>query len=226
MTTGSTPSIRNRVRSTKPAKNPAVEAKAGDSEKTPASESNHAMLLSPEAQNAAGILAWSRHMGEPRIDALLQEVIDKTKVVTDGDMRLVEAMLFGQAATLQNLFSNLLQRAAGQEGLPQFTAMLSLGLKAQAQCRCTLEALAEIKNPRPVAFVKQANIAHGPQQVNNSDRSAASASRTESVTTSQNELLEAHHEQRLDTRAQGTAGGAHRALETVGAIDRPEDQGR
>ena len=30
-----------------------------------------------------------------------------------------------------------------------------------------MEALAEMKNPHPVAFVKQANIAHGPQQVNN-----------------------------------------------------------
>jgi len=30
---------------------------------------------------------------------------------------------------------------------------------AQSQCRTTLEALAEIKNPRAVAFLKQANIA-------------------------------------------------------------------
>jgi hypothetical protein len=40
-------------------------------------------------------------------------------------------------------------------------------LKAQAQCRVTLVALAEMKNPRPVAFVQQANIAAGLQQVNN-----------------------------------------------------------
>jgi len=30
-----------------------------------------------------------------------------------------------------------------------------LALKAQAQCRATLQTLAEIKNPHPVAFVKQ-----------------------------------------------------------------------
>lgn len=35
------------------------------------------------------------------------------------------------------------------------------------KCRATIETLAEIKNPRAVAFVTQANIAHGPQQVNN-----------------------------------------------------------
>lgn len=42
-----------------------------------------------------------------------------------------------------------------------------LALKAQAQGVRTLEVLGALKNPQPVAFVKQANIAHGPQQVNN-----------------------------------------------------------
>jgi hypothetical protein len=40
-------------------------------------------------------------------------------------------------------------------------------VKGQAQCRATLEALAEIKNPGPVAFVEQANITNGAQQVKN-----------------------------------------------------------
>ena len=40
------------------------------------------------------------------------------------------------------------------DGLKQFQVYLSLALKAQAQCRATPEALAEIKNPRPIAFVK------------------------------------------------------------------------
>ncbi len=44
---------------------------------------------------------------------------------------------------------------------------LRLALKAQGQCRATLETLAVIKNPTALTFVKQANIAHGPQQVNN-----------------------------------------------------------
>jgi len=41
-----------------------------------------------------------------------------------------------------------------------------MALKAQGQCRTTLETLAAIKNP-PVLFAKRANIAHGPQHVNN-----------------------------------------------------------
>ena len=49
---------------------------------------------------------------------------------------------------------------------------LRLALKAQAQSRATVEALAEMKNPHPVSFVKQANIAHGNQQVNNGGKAA------------------------------------------------------
>ena len=48
---------------------------------------------------------------------------------------------------------------------------LRLAPKSQAQCRATLETLAEIKNP-PTLFAQQANVAHGPQQVNNNPPSS------------------------------------------------------
>jgi hypothetical protein len=38
-------------------------------------------------------------------------------------------------------------------------------LKARAQCRLAFDEMAEIRDPRPEAFVKQANIADGRQQV-------------------------------------------------------------
>jgi hypothetical protein len=44
---------------------------------------------------------------------------------------------------------------------------LRLAFKAQSQSRATLETLAFTQNPRSVEFVRQANIANGPQQVNN-----------------------------------------------------------
>jgi hypothetical protein len=100
---------------------------------------------------------------------------------------------------------------------------LRLGLKAQGQCRATLQTLFEMKHPQPVAFVKQANIANGPQQVNNGvateplPHAGISANRS-------NELLELSHEQRLDIRTAGSAGGAHPELETVGAVVRTEDR--
>jgi hypothetical protein len=97
-----------------------------------------------------------------------------------------------------------------------------LGLKAQAQCRATLQTLFEMKNPQPVAFVKQANIANGPQQVNNGVATEPSPHAGISANSS-NELLGLSYEQRLDTRTTGAPGGAHPQLETVGAVVRTED---
>jgi hypothetical protein len=54
---------------------------------------------------------------------------------------------------------------------------MRLALKAQRQCRATIETLVMAKNPAPVTFVKQANVAHGPQQVNNGPPAEASRAR-------------------------------------------------
>ena len=127
----------------------------------------HELVLSPMVQSAVGIEAWGKFAGEIDLAELLKGQHEQFKKVQAGDMQPVEAMLYGQAKTLETIFTSLARRAAHNEGLKQFQVNLTLALKAQAQCRATLEALAEIKNPRPVAFVKQANIANGPQQVNN-----------------------------------------------------------
>ena len=60
------------------------------------------------------------------------------------------------------------RRAAANMGeyLPATETYLRLALKAQSQCRATLETLAAIKNP-PIIFAEQANVTTGPQQINN-----------------------------------------------------------
>ena len=121
----------------------------------------HELVLSPTVQSGVGIHAWSKFLGEADVGELVKNLRERVDKVIDGDMKPVEAMLFGQAMTLQTIFTSLARKATGQEYLKQFQVNLTLALKAQAQCRATLEALAEIKNPRPVAFVKQANIAAG-----------------------------------------------------------------
>lgn len=127
----------------------------------------HELVLSPTIQSAVAIEAWSKFAGPVDLAALLADLRERINKVQGGDMQPVEAMLFGQAMTLETIFTSLARRASSQEYLKQFQAYLGMALKAQAQCRATLEALAEIKNPRPMAFVKQANISNGPQQVNN-----------------------------------------------------------
>lgn len=129
-------------------------------------------------------------------------------------MKPVEAMLYGQAMTLETIFTSLARRATGQEYLKQFQTYLTLALKAQVQCRATPEALAEIKNAKPVLIAKQASISGGHQQVNNGV--AADPGRAKKNAGVQNGLLEAPHGIELDTRAQGAAGRVDPAMATVG----------
>jgi hypothetical protein len=69
--------------------------------------------------------------------------------------------------TIFNELARLSRENLRAQHLEATDRLMRLALKAQSQCRATIETLAEIKNPSQVAFVKQANIAHGPQQVNN-----------------------------------------------------------
>ena len=135
--------------------------------------------------------------------------------VVGGDMGRIEKMLVTQAVTLDNIFNNMAQRAAKQETFKGIEVMLRLALKAQAQARSTAEALALLKNPQP--YIRQANIAQGPQQVNNS---YADGSGARSFQSEPNKLLEADHGQRLDIGAQAAASRVDQTVATVGAVHR------
>jgi hypothetical protein len=173
----------------------------------------HELVNSSNAQNAIGMAAWGKFAGEADIGDIANCLHEKTQKVTDGDMKQVESMLFMQAKSLETIFTNLATRAAQQVDMKWLQTLLTLSLKAQAQCRSTLEALAEVKNPRAVAFVKQANISNGPQQVNNGSQQL---SRTETIQSEPNKLLEADHGQRMDIGAQGQAGRVNQTVAAVG----------
>ena len=87
-----------------------------------------------------------------------------------GDLNRYERMLASQALTLDSMFHNLAERAGRQQMPSSMEMLLRMALKAQSQARATVEALAAIKNPMP--YIRQANIAHGHQQVNNGKGSA------------------------------------------------------
>ena len=102
-------------------------------------------------------------------------------------------MLVAQAHTLQARFYELARRAGFNLGeyINAGETYMRLALKAQSQCRATLETLATIKNLAPLTFVKQANIAQGPQHVNNGVQSASEGSRARETKIPQNKLLAA-----------------------------------
>ena len=153
--------------------------------------------------------------------AAMKENVGK---VQSGDLSSIEATLTVQAITLDKIFNELARRAALNMGehLAATEIYLRHAFKAQAQCRSTIEALAEIKNPRPVAFVKQANIAHGPQQINNGVQAGESHAHGNNSIQS-NELSGGNNELLQDTRTQAVTCGVNQEMETMGAIYRSKD---
>lgn len=180
-------------------------------------------IIQPTVQAAVTLFDLSKVDGTD-VSALRDELAAQVKRVTGGDLKRAEAMLTAQAHTLDALFNNLTRSALASQMLNQYETNFRLALRAQAQCRTTLETLSAIKNP-PVIFAKQANIANGPQQVNNG---AAPLAHTEEKENPPNKLVQVTHEQgqRLDFGAETTAGAAHPAMAAVDTIQRPQNVGR
>lgn len=170
--------------------------------------------------------------GELSLTDCIGELAKKTRSVHKGDLQDAETLLTAQAFALDAIFMSLARRAQMNMGeyLDAADRYMRLALKAQGQCRATLETLANIKNP-PIVVARQANIANGPQQVNNtvnktdgsfqtSTHAHAGAENSKPV---QNELLEdkSHETERVDFGTAGAAGRGDPAMATMGEIDRP-----
>lgn len=169
-------------------------------------EQVHADLALNPAVNAAVLvqLFGKGTLGPLELGETLEAVMENVRSVKKGDMSGPEAILVSQASALNSIFTELARRAAANMGeyIDAADRYLRLALKAQAQCRATIETLAEMKNPRLV-IARQANIANGPQQVNNGQ-----TPRAEEKQNLPNELLEECDGARLDHGAAfATSGG-------------------
>ncbi|GAB2493161.1 hypothetical protein GCM10027084_02320 [Pseudoxanthomonas sangjuensis] len=179
------------------------------------------------ASNARAIQEWQKQAGMPVPETLaytfdaLDEMVQRSK---RGDSSDSEMLLLGQAAALNAVFAALLGRAQLNMGeFPEaFESYMRLALRAQFQSQATLRTLSEIKAPRSVAFIQQANVANGPQQVNN----GVSARGGGMEMNPPNEKLEVVNGQWVDAGAQGSAIGSYQTLEAVGEDARPGDGGR
>ena len=130
------------------------------------------VIIGPVITNAYALQNFSKGMmGARPIDSIVVAMAESNKRVNTNDLRDVEAMLMSQATLLNTMFGELTRRTANRFNGETFQlavveSYFKMAMKAQNQCRMTLETLANIKNP-PVVYAKQANIANGPQQVNN-----------------------------------------------------------
>ncbi len=147
---------------------------------------------------------------------LAEELTAQIEKVGAGDLQRVEAMLLAQAHVLQTIFLDRAHHMRRAKYLNQMQAHGQLALKAQNQCRATLAALADIKNPARAMFIKntatnqQVNLGAPPQK-----NSADSA----------NKLLEVKAHERLDTRAPSEAVPVNSPLEAVAAFDGTKNSG-
>ena len=126
------------------------------------------VLQSPELTNTAVIESYKKNLAGDKIS--VSDILDSLQQSSEqlqGDtpLSLAESILVSQAQSLNAIFCDMAIRANRQEYMANMDKLLKLALKAQSQCRATLETLANIKNP-PIVFAKQANIAHH-QQINN-----------------------------------------------------------
>jgi hypothetical protein len=157
--------------------------------------------------NASTVIRFAEHEHEglSLMDMAL-ELRDQGEAVNRGDLSALERLLTAQAMSLNSIFGELARVAkCNLFKVPDVAdRYLRLALRAQSQSRATVETLAAVKNPS-VVFARQANIAHGPQQVNNgaapSTRAGAHAGETQS---GPNEQSGADH----DGPARGAIAGA------------------
>lgn len=182
----------------------------------------YAELLTGAAFSSSSVVQTYFNVAGTDVKALFEALQAHAQAINAGDLTHVEAMLVNQAISTQAMFTDLAIRAKKQTDLAWMQALMKLALRAQANSRATLQTLVEMKNPRQATFVSQANIANGPQQVNNDVAGAGATGRACGRTKqiAPNELLEEHHGQRLDTGAARAAGGADQDLEPVGAVHR------
>lgn len=173
----------------------------------------------PAVRSLAGARGFIQGMlGAQGLTESLEVLNAQVKEVQGGDLSGIERTLVAQANTLDAIFNELASRAARNMGeyLNATETYLRLALKAQTQCRATLETLAAIKNP-PIIYARQANVTTGPQQVNNT---IAPNTRTRETENTPTQLLEAQHGERLDSRTTGTASGSDPAMAALGTGDR------
>lgn len=169
------------------------------------------VVTTPECLSAS-VLTICHGVNPAEVNELIEELSRQSAAVCDGDLARVESMLLAQAHTLDGLFAKLASRALTSNSLDMLEQYMKLALRSQNQARATLQILAEIKVPKQLAFVQQANIA-SQMQVNNSAHNEPMCAGKKQK--SQNELLEEKNGERLDTRKESATSGADSAVAAV-----------
>lgn len=179
------------------------------------------LITSPElaAYRIIGMMQPKNIADEIDAPTMLATLRDQAASMQGGDLAHAEAMLINQASALQAVFVRLSERAMEQAHMPNLEGFMRMALRAQSQCRATLETLATIKNP-PIVYAKQANFAAGHQQVNNAMPGPTQAREIENQ---QSKLSEVNHELLPDARTSSSECSKVPIASALGEINRAEN---
>lgn len=194
-----------------------------EEEKVETADQKNARLVTGATFSACAVItAYGGRSIDPI--TMMKTLQAQAEAIHGGDLRQIESMLFNQAIALQSMFAQLATMAVSEKTLTGTQILTQLALRAQSGSRASLQTLAEVKNPRQVAFVKQTNLAHT-QQVNNGMPLCSHGKKSELTP---NELLveEPHGCTKMDLRAKATPGRADSAVATVDAVDGREKRRR
>ena len=140
-------------------------------------------LTSPDLLGAhlqCNVLGSAVEQSDLTLHEMSRAVSARADEVMAGNLAGLERRLAVQAGSLDTLFNQLADRALMNMGqghyLEAADKYMRLALKAQAQCRATIEAIHQMHNP--VTIIKQTNIAQGHQQVVNGSPSGPGKTQT------------------------------------------------
>jgi hypothetical protein len=142
-----------------------VQAKPGESDGRVMAR----VTLEPTVRHGRLATTFSNNMfggGRPPIVDTTAVVLDWATQIGGGDLALVSRMLTAQAVSLDAMFGELGRRSADNMGqyIDASERYMRLALKAQSNCRATLEALARLHQPREQT-VKHVHVNNGGQAI-------------------------------------------------------------
>ena len=126
------------------------------------------VAVSPEMASQRIVAATERSKGlyqyldTPQLMTVLKAESER---LSGGKSEDLGPILANQTLSLQSIFARLAERALDQNSMSNIEGFMRLALRAQSQCRATVEALTAL-NRRTKIVAQQANFG-GIQQINN-----------------------------------------------------------
>jgi hypothetical protein len=97
---------------------------------------------------------------------ILESLIELSQSYHSDELKKLESILLMQTKALDALFYDALRKFNDANMINQVQIFADIAFKSQSECRKTIRALSELKNPKRTTFIKQQNNAVN-QQVNN-----------------------------------------------------------